>query len=101
MCQYVPLCTHVSNINGYEQNQEHRNGERSVGNTVNRENIYSGECRRTFWGMSSKIPGMSPNTECLKMEAKIVNAINLIRLKNKKRVMSQRIFSFINKGVLQ
>ena len=36
-----------------------------------------------------------------KIEAKIVNTINFIRLKNKKRVMSQRIFSFINKGVLQ
>ena len=35
------------------------------------------------------------------MEAKIVNAINYIRLKNKKRVTSQRIFSFINNGVLQ
>ena len=37
----------------------------------------------------------------LKWQANIVNAINFIRLKNKKRVTSQRIFSFINKGVLQ
>ena len=37
----------------------------------------------------------------LAWQAKIVNAINCIRLKNKKRVTSQRIFSFINKGALQ
>ena len=37
----------------------------------------------------------------LKWQAKIVNAMNFIILKNKKRVTSQRIFSFINKGVLQ
>ena len=37
----------------------------------------------------------------LKWQANIVNAINFIRLKNKTRVTSQRIFSFINKGVLQ
>ena len=37
----------------------------------------------------------------LKWQAKIINAINFIRLKNKKRVTSQRIFSFINKGALQ
>ena len=37
----------------------------------------------------------------LTWQAKIVNAINSIRLKNKKRVTSQRIFSFINKGALQ
>ena len=36
-----------------------------------------------------------------KMEAKIDTAINFIRLKNKNRVTSQRIFSFINEGVLQ
>ena len=30
-----------------------------------------------------------------------MNAINLIRLKNKKRVKSQRTFSFTNKGALQ
>ena len=30
-----------------------------------------------------------------------MNAINFIRLKNKKRVMSKRIFSFINRGALQ
>ena len=36
-----------------------------------------------------------------KIEAKIVNTINFIKLKNKKRVTSQRIFSFINKGALQ
>ena len=37
------------------------------------------------------------------MEATIVNAINFIfiRLNNKKKVTSQRIFSFINKGALQ
>ena len=37
----------------------------------------------------------------LTWQAKIVSAINSIRLKNKKRVTSQRIFSFINKGALQ
>ena len=37
----------------------------------------------------------------LAWQAKIVNAINSIRLKNKKRFTSQRIFSFINKGALQ
>ena len=37
----------------------------------------------------------------LAWQAKIVNAINCIRLKNKKRVTSQRIFSFINKGAVQ
>ena len=37
----------------------------------------------------------------LTWQAKIVNAINYIRLKNKKRVTSQRIFNFINKGALQ
>ena len=37
----------------------------------------------------------------LAWQAKIVNAINSIRLKNMKRVTSQRIFSFINKGALQ
>ena len=37
----------------------------------------------------------------LKWQANIVNAINCTRLKNKKRVTSQRIFSFINKGALQ
>ena len=31
------------------------------------------------------------------MEAKIVNAINFIRLKNKKRVTSQRILDYIVK----
>ena len=36
-----------------------------------------------------------------KMEAKIVNAINFIRLKNKKRVTSQTIFGFINQDALQ
>ena len=36
-----------------------------------------------------------------KWQAKIVNVINCIRLKNKKRVTSQRIFSLINKGALQ
>ena len=36
-----------------------------------------------------------------KMEAKIQNAINFIGLKSKKKVTSQRIFSFINKGALQ
>ena len=35
------------------------------------------------------------------MEAKIVNTINFIRLRNKKRVTLRRIFSFINKGALQ
>ena len=35
------------------------------------------------------------------MKAKTVNAINFITLKNKKRVTSQRIVSFINKGALQ
>ena len=37
----------------------------------------------------------------LAWQAKIVNAINCIRLKNKKRVTSQRIFGFINKGALR
>ena len=37
----------------------------------------------------------------LTWQAKIVNAMNSVRLKNKKRVTSQRIFSFINKGALQ
>ena len=37
----------------------------------------------------------------LKWQAKIVNAMNFIIFKNKKRATSQRIFSFINKGVLQ
>ena len=37
----------------------------------------------------------------LKWQAKIVNAMNFIIFKNKERVKSQRIFSFINKGVLQ
>ena len=37
----------------------------------------------------------------LAWQAKIVNAINCIRLNNKKRVTSQGIFSFINKGALQ
>ena len=36
-----------------------------------------------------------------KMEAKIVNAINFIKLKNKKIITSQRIYSFINKSALQ
>ena len=35
------------------------------------------------------------------IEAKTANEINFIRLKNKKRVTSQRTFSFINKGALQ
>ena len=35
------------------------------------------------------------------IEAKTVNEINFIRLKNKKKVTSQRTFSFINKGALQ
>ena len=35
------------------------------------------------------------------MEAKIVNLMHFIRLKNKERVVSQGIFSFINKGDLQ
>ena len=35
------------------------------------------------------------------MEAKIVNTINFIRLRNKERVTLRRIFSFINKGALQ
>ena len=35
------------------------------------------------------------------MEAKIVNPMHFIRLKNKERVISQGIFSFINKGALQ
>ena len=37
----------------------------------------------------------------LTWQTKIVNAMNSIRLKNKKRVTSQRMFSFINKGALQ
>ena len=37
----------------------------------------------------------------LKWQAKIVSAINFIRLKNKKKVTSQRILGFINKGALQ
>ena len=37
----------------------------------------------------------------LKWQTKIVNAINFIRVKNKKRVTSQGIFSFINKVALQ
>ena len=37
----------------------------------------------------------------LKWQSKIVNAINFFRLKNKKRGISQRIFTFINKGALQ
>ena len=37
----------------------------------------------------------------LKWQAKFVNAINFIMLKNKKRATSQRICSFINKGALQ
>ena len=37
----------------------------------------------------------------LTWQAKIVNVINSIRLKNKKKVTSQRIFSFINRGALQ
>ena len=35
------------------------------------------------------------------METKVVNATNFIRLKNKKRVTSQRIVSFINKSAIQ
>lgn len=35
------------------------------------------------------------------METQIVNAINLVCLKTKKRVTSHRIFSFINKVALQ
>ena len=35
------------------------------------------------------------------MEAKIANAVFFIRLKNKKRVTSQKMFSFINKGALK
>ena len=37
----------------------------------------------------------------LKWQSKIVNAINFFRLKNKKRGISQRIFTFINKRALQ
>ena len=37
----------------------------------------------------------------LKWQTKIVNAINFIRVKNKKKVTSQGIFSFINKVALQ
>ena len=49
-----------------------------------------------------KLPIYQLQTHCdLSWQAKIVNAINSIRLKNKKRVTSQRIFSFINKGALQ
>ena len=50
----------------------------------------------------NKLPiHQSQSRSDLKWQAKIVNAINCIRLKNKKRVTSQRIFSFINKGALQ
>ena len=35
------------------------------------------------------------------MGAKIVNAVNFIRLNNKARVTSKRTFSFINKDALQ
>ena len=37
----------------------------------------------------------------LKWQSKIVNAINFFRMKNKKRGISQRIFTFINKKALQ
>ena len=37
----------------------------------------------------------------LKWQAKIVNAINFISLKNKKRAASQRIFNFTHKVALQ
>ena len=37
----------------------------------------------------------------LRWQAKIVNATNFIRLKNKKKVTSHRILNFINKGALQ
>ena len=50
----------------------------------------------------TKLPVYQSQTPSdLKWQAKIVNVINCIRLKNKKRVTSQRIFSFINKGALQ
>ena len=50
----------------------------------------------------TKLPVYESQTPSdLKWQAKIVNVINCIRLKNKKRVTSQRIFSFINKGALQ
>ena len=50
----------------------------------------------------NKLPiHQSQSRSDLKWQAKIVNAINCIRLKNKKRVTSQRIFSFINKGALE
>ena len=50
----------------------------------------------------NKLPIYQSQTSTyLKWQTKIVNAINCIRLKSKKRVTSQRVFSFINKGALQ